>query len=381
VNNNVLHHKATAGYLSSHVMERRADNQRERAGNSRFVVNTQFRKSPLKTEGSLVQVSIVIPTFNRAWIIADALQSVFAQTFQNFEVLIVDDGSTDDTAEVVKSFTDPRLRYIKKDQNGGCASARNTGIRAATGEYVSTLDSDDLWKPDKLEREVRFLETHPEVQAVFSDLEKTDRGEFTPSFMRRSPSFCKFLTKESSMDGMALGQRQAYLYLLREVFIKPTALTFRKEALLTTNLFDESRPCGSDWKLLLEFSKTFRFGYIDRPLAVLRVQMDAIHRRNLVRDKMLTIEMLRDEVRRTPEDNEVVEAARWGISNMSQHLSWHYLAQGQRKEAAKALLHGFRETHNFGLLARAAFALFPSSIRGPINRRLRRNIQSTRTEQ
>jgi glycosyltransferase involved in cell wall biosynthesis len=326
-----------------------------------------------------VQVSVVIPAFNRAWIIGEALQSVFAQTFQDFEVLVIDDGSTDNTADVVKSFADPRLRYIKKNPNAGCGAAYNTGIRTATGQYVSTLDSDDLWKPDKVEREVRFLDTHPEVQAVFSDLEKIDHGEFTPSFMRQSPNFSKFLAKESSMEGVALGQRQAHLCLLREVFIKPTALTFRREALLKTNLFDESWPSGNDWKLLLEFSKTFRFGYIDRPLAVLRVQEDATHWRHVVRDKTLTMEMLRGEAKSDPDDKEAVEAARWGISNMSQHLSWHYLGHGQRKEAARALLHGFRETHNFGLLARAILALFPSSIRGEVQR-LRRSHQSTRTE-
>jgi len=328
-----------------------------------------------------VRVSVVIPTFNRAWIIGEALQSVFAQTFRDFEVIVVDDGSRDNTAEVVKSFTDPRLKYIKKEPNAGFAAACNTGIRAAAGEYISTLDSDDLWKPDKLEREVGFLDAHPEVQAVFSDLEKTDNGEFTPSFMRRSPNFSKFLAKESSLEGVAFGQRHAYLWLLREVFIKPTAVTYRKEALLKTSLFDESRPSGSDWKILLEFSKSFRYGYIDKPLAVLRVQTDATHRKNLVRDKTRTIEMLRGEARMSPDDKEVIRAARWGISNMTLHLSWHYLREGQRKEAAQALFRGFRQTHNFGLLTRAVFAIFPSSIRGGINRCLRRNVPCMRIEE
>ncbi|MHB8754243.1 MAG: glycosyltransferase family 2 protein [Candidatus Acidiferrales bacterium] len=319
-----------------------------------------------------MQVSVVIPTFNRSPILGEAFQSVLAQDFQDFEVIIVDDGSTDNTAEVVASFTDPRVKYVKKDHNAGCAAAYNTGVRAAEGNYVSILDSDDLWKPDKLEREVRFLDTHPEVQAVFSDLEKTDRGEFTPSFMRRSPNFSIFLGKESSREGMVLGQRQAYLCLLREAFIKTAALTFRREELLKTNLFDESWPSGSDWKLLLEFSKSFRFGYIDQPLAVIRIQDDATHWKHLVKDKTLTIEMLANEMHKQRADSEVVRSARWGISNMSQHLSWHYVRQRQPRKAARALRDGFRETHNIGLLARAVFALFPTSIRGEVNRRLGR---------
>lgn len=280
----------------------------------------------------------------------------------------------------MKSFTDSRLRYIKKNPNAGCGAAYNTGIRAATGDYVSILDSDDLWKPDKLEREVRFLETHPEVQAVFSDLEKTDHGEFFSSFMRQSPNFSKFLAKESSTEGMALGQRQAYLCLLREVFIKPTALTFRREALLKTSLFDESWPSGNDWKLLLEFSKTFRFGYIDRPLAVLRIQGDATHWRHMVRDKMLTIEMLRNEMRGSREDKAAVNSACWGISNLSKHLSWYYLGQRQRGAAARALFQGFGYTHDFGLLARAFIALLPGRVRTGAKRLLHRDTDSMPTD-
>ncbi|HEV2314375.1 MAG TPA: glycosyltransferase family 2 protein [Candidatus Acidoferrales bacterium] len=327
-----------------------------------------------------MRVSVVMPAFNRAWIIGEALRSVFAQTLQDFEVLVIDDGSTDNTAEVVKSFTDWRLRYIKKEQNAGCGAAYNTGIRAATGDYVSILDSDDLWKPDKLEREVRFLDTHPEVQAVFSDLEKVDRGEFTPSFMRQSPNFSEFLGKESSTEGMALGQRQVYLCLLREVFVKTIALTFRKEALLKTNLFDESWPSGNDWKLLLEFSKTFRFGYIDWPLAVIRVQGDATHWRHMVRDKMLTIEMLRNEIKTSPDDKAAVKSAQWGISNLSKHLSWYYLGQRRRGAAARALFQGFGYTHDFGLLTRAFIALLPQPMRIGAKRLLHRNIESMPTD-
>jgi len=327
-----------------------------------------------------MQVSVVIPAFNRAWIIGEALQSVFAQTFQDFEVLVIDDGSTDNTADVVKSFADPRLRYVKKYPNAGVGAAWNSGIRAARGEFVSFLDSDDLWKPDKLEREVCFLDTHPEVQAVFSDLEKTDRGEFTPSFMRRSPNFCRLLTGIGPAGTKALTQREAYLCLLREVFIKPSAMTIRRDVLLKTNLFDERWPSGNDWKLFLEISRSFRFGYIDRPLAVLRVQGDAIHWRHMVRDKMLTIEMLRNEIRTSSADKAAVKSARWGISNMSKHLSWYYLGRRQRGAAARALFQGFGYTYDFGLLTRGIAALLPASIRMGAKRLLRRNTHPMPTD-
>ncbi len=321
-----------------------------------------------------MKVSVIIPAFNRAWIIQEALQSVFAQTFQDFEVLVVDDASTDNTAEVVKSFTDARLRYIKKEQNGGCGAAYNSGIRAAQGEYISFLDSDDLWKPEKLEFETGFLDNHPEVQAVFSDLEKTDGGEFTPSFMRQSPNFCLLLDGIGPAKEKVLTQREAYLCLLREVFIKPSAMTIRRNVLLKTNLFDESWPSGNDWKLLLEFSRSYRYGYIDRPLAVLRVQSDATHWRHLVRDKTLTIQMLLNEMRTSSADASAVKSARWGISNLAKQLGWYYLGHGQRVAAAKAFFEGYRNSGDMGLLIRGAAALLPKSLRSGAKRILgRRN--------
>jgi|SRR5579875_143108 len=310
-----------------------------------------------------MKASIVIPTYNRKYIIQEALDSVFAQTFRDFELIVVDDASTDNTAELMRAINDPRLRYIQKEKNAGCGAAYNTGIRAAQGEYISFLDSDDLWKPEKLEFEVKFLDRHPEVQAVFSDLEKTDRDKFFPSFMHESPNFSKLIRNMRPGDERVLTQREGYLCLLREVFIKPSSTTFRRGSLLKTNLFDESWPSGNDWKLLLEFSRSFRYGYINRKLAVLRVQNDATHWRHLVRDKTLTTQMLIDEIKAASGDHEAIESVRWGISNLAKQLSWYYLGQGQRTAAAKALFRGFRNAKNPGLLVRSAAALLPGSIR------------------
>ena len=109
-------------------------------------------------------ISIVIPTYNRAGTIERALDSVFAQTFQDFEVIVVDDGSRDATRERVALYGD-RVRYIYQE-NQGCSAARNRGIAEARGAFVAFLDSDDEWLPLKLDVQVRYLETHPEVDFV-----------------------------------------------------------------------------------------------------------------------------------------------------------------------------------------------------------------------
>jgi glycosyltransferase involved in cell wall biosynthesis len=114
-------------------------------------------------------VTVIIPTFNRAAIVGRAIRSVLAQTFEDWELIVVDDGSTDGTEQGVRSFSDHRIKYIRHERNRGGAAARNTGIRCARGEYVAFLDSDDEWLPGKLEKELDvFRDCDPEVGLVYS---------------------------------------------------------------------------------------------------------------------------------------------------------------------------------------------------------------------
>jgi glycosyltransferase involved in cell wall biosynthesis len=111
-------------------------------------------------------VTVVIPTYNYAHFLIETLESALVQTYSNFEVIVVDDGSTDDTRQRLEPYLD-RIRYIYQE-NQGLSAARNTGIRAARGELIALLDSDDLWHPEKTEIQVRFLQEHPEVHMVAS---------------------------------------------------------------------------------------------------------------------------------------------------------------------------------------------------------------------
>lgn len=103
-------------------------------------------------------VSIVMPSYNCGRFVRDTIESVFAQTYTNWELLFVDDCSTDDTESIVKTFIDPRIRFFKNEKNSGAAVSRNWALREAKGQWIAFLDSDDLWEPTKLERQVRFME-------------------------------------------------------------------------------------------------------------------------------------------------------------------------------------------------------------------------------
>lgn len=120
-----------------------------------------------RSPGSEPLISVVIPAFDVEDYIAEAITSVLGQSVRNIEIIVVNDGSQDGTEGVVKTFSDPRLSLLNK-QNGGCASARNTGVTAAHGTFVSFLDADDFWEVDKLQQELTLLNDDPGLDMVFS---------------------------------------------------------------------------------------------------------------------------------------------------------------------------------------------------------------------
>jgi len=117
-------------------------------------------------------VSVIIPAYNQANFIGKAIESVLRQTYQDFEIIVIDDGSTDNTEEITRGFKDKRVKYIKKyKKNRGISVARNIGIKTARGKYIALLDSDDEWLPEKLDKQINILQSEsPEVGVVYSNL-------------------------------------------------------------------------------------------------------------------------------------------------------------------------------------------------------------------
>lgn len=118
-------------------------------------------------------VSVIMPSWNTSNFIAESIQSVIDQTYENWELIIVDDCSTDNTDEVVARFTDKRIRYFKNEKNSGAALSRNRGLREARGEWIAFLDSDDLWSPKKLEHQSSFMNEHGYTLS-YTEYEKID---------------------------------------------------------------------------------------------------------------------------------------------------------------------------------------------------------------
>jgi len=187
-------------------------------------------------------VSVIIPTYNRAHLVGRAIRSVLNQTFQDFEIIVVDDGSTDNTEEVVKGFNDPRIRYIRHEYNRGGSAARNTGIRAARGEYIAFLDSDDEWLPQKLERQVK----------AFKDLDETTALVYTG---------LRFVDRKGALIREQQPRLKGYVFrelLRRNAIGTASSVLLRRESLLSVGLFNEALPSRQDLDLWVRIARRFK---------------------------------------------------------------------------------------------------------------------------
>ena len=200
------------------------------------------------------KVSVVLPTYNRAHFLLEAVQSVLVQTAGDLELIVVDDGSTDGTAHVLREINDPRLRYLHQE-NRGVAAAANAGIRLSRGAYIARIDSDDLWLPELIETEMAVLDARPEVGVVSAKGEAMDRdGNRLPYSWGRAPRF----------------PDEALHSLLHGDFVCNVTMIARRACIERAGLYDESLRVCEDWDLWLRVARHYQFAFVDRVLARVR---------------------------------------------------------------------------------------------------------------
>jgi glycosyltransferase involved in cell wall biosynthesis len=204
-------------------------------------------------------ISVVIPVYNGEETIGETIKSVLNQTFPDFELLVINDGSQDSTLEIVSSIQDPRLRVISYP-NAGLSASRNRGISQASAEYISFIDADDLWTPDKLEAQLKALQANPQAAVAYS---WTDSINEAGEFSRRGSYY--------TVDG------DVYANLLVFNFLENGSNPLiRRQVFTEVGNFDESLTSAEDWDMYLRLAAQYHFVAVPTPQILYRVSINSM---------------------------------------------------------------------------------------------------------
>lgn len=221
----------------------------------RSIMNENYSKDPL--------VSVILPTYNRANLIKRAINSVLNQTYKNLELIIIDDGSTDETEDIIKGMKDKRIRYFKYVQNRGVSYARNKGILLAKGSLIAFQDSDDIWLKDKLERQIQIMiNTTPDVGVVYTGFWQI------------------YDANRIYIPSKEIKSREGYILknLINGNFVGTPTMLVKRDCFNRVGLFDESLPRLNDWELCIRLAQHYKFLLIDEPLVIAHISKDSISR-------------------------------------------------------------------------------------------------------
>jgi glycosyltransferase involved in cell wall biosynthesis len=224
-------------------------------------------------------VSIMMPAYNAERFVGEAIESVLAQRYANWELIVVDDGSVDRTPEIVARCAkhDGRITLIRQP-NGGEAKARNTALEAMRGEFVAFLDADDVYQPDHLEGMVQYLQSHPQHAGVYTDgYYITEHGQRLTTLSAR---------RRGAMSGLLFDE----LVRCSDVFGPPLCVVIRRKPIQACRLrFDENIVIGPDWDFFTQFAELGTFGYLDNVSCLYRLHGTNITLRTGVKRRLLEL--------------------------------------------------------------------------------------------
>jgi len=291
-------------------------------------------------------VSVIIPTYNSSEFIAQSIDSAVAQTYPDKEIIVIDDGSTDDTKEEIKPYREKILYYLKR--NGGPASARNYGLNRSSGEFVAFLDADDIWNIEKLDIQIKQFKAYPNLDAVFCIADDGRGG----------------ISKYSSQTRKRMKDGYIFNELLKKNFLVTSTVMLRSKIFEDIGLFDEDKHLISveDINLWLRISRVYRFGFVDKVLVKRRLHKDSFTE-DFERMFAADIYNYRKLSYSYPEW-QLQENKNYflGLSNYFYECGDSYFFGGEYQKARKLLLRSLQyNIINFNTLLRYSLTLLPAS--------------------
>ncbi len=305
-------------------------------------------------------ISVVVPAYNAERSIGETIESILNQTMPPTEVIVIDDGSLDGTAGVVRGFG-TRVKY-ERQENAGASAARNRGIALAKGEYLAFLDADDLWLPQKLEKQIALLERNPDLRWVYSD-----------AFI-----FADGQPESTTRVGRHLKLRSGNIFealLLGDFIASPTPVIHREVfARLGAFLIQPPRfVYAEDWEMWLRIAQYYPVGLVDEPLARYRMSTDSASQSlGSIRRHEIAVELLGSVIRRNPKVTAAL--AHKAMHNVCLASAGRMIQQTAIPEARAVLKEAFRHRASARALAYLALAYCPANLQRTL-RGLRRRIK------
>ncbi|MBW2991795.1 glycosyltransferase family 2 protein [Candidatus Woesearchaeota archaeon] len=205
-------------------------------------------------------ISVVIPTYNRAEMVIKAVESVLKQNYENFELLVCDDGSTDDTEKLIRCVKDDRIKYLKQENKGSAGVTRNLGIKNAKGELIAFLDDDDSWQPEHLKSCAEFFELYPEAGMMYTQTNNVFESENVE--IKYEKIEVPYI--EKIKDFRLYTKPMFDEFLMRGLRIPPSCVVVKKEVFDKIGNFDENVYHCDDLEMWLRISNKYRIGIVRR---------------------------------------------------------------------------------------------------------------------
>ncbi len=264
------------------------------------------------------EVSVIIPTYNRALTIGKSIDSVLEQTYKDYEIIVVDDGSTDNTYEVLRPYWE-KIHYVFKE-NWGISSARNLGLEIAKGRYIALLDSDDFWKPEKLQKQIECFNKHQEYGIIATRcITNTVDRNFNTIELKK--------IRRSGKSGWI------YKDLFNKNFLRTSSVLIKKECFQKVGYFDESLPRCNDIDMWLRISRKYPVGFINSPLTIYTRRPKEIRRDN-IEGRKIWLQVLEKNYDPTLIPNYMYKKR---IARIYNHIAENYFKKGNKEEGKRAL--------------------------------------------
>jgi glycosyltransferase involved in cell wall biosynthesis len=274
------------------------------------------------------RVSVIVPVYNGAKTIREAIQSALQQTFSDFELVVINDGSDDSTLSILDDFRDPRIR-VQSYSNAGLEISRNRGLNSTTGEIVAFLDADDVWLPEKLRLQVAALDEHPEAALAYAWSDYIDAAGrlIHPG-------------RHSSDSGWVLDS-----LMVNGNFVGPGSNpAIRRDAIAECGWFDESLGAAGDWDMCLRLAARYPVAVVKEPLVLYRIHRDARSSADVLRQERWCLEVLQRAFQRT---SAPADLKRQSMANLYAYLTIRALVPPVSRSSSRVAMRFLRSAVQF----------------------------------